>query len=208
VRAAGVPAVAGIHRAGRSRRPAAPRRDAGADDLTTTLLLVRHAEPEPARPGGGEQDDRRLSEAGRAAAADLAAELTAETIAAIYSSPYPRALETVEPLAAALGLPVVVVDDLRERLLSPDILEDWLGELRRSFADSDYAPAGGESSRQAGRRVGAVLDDVAARHRGQTVVCASHGNLLALALRRRDPEIGFEFWRAMPMPALYRMVVP
>jgi len=55
--------------------------------------------------------------------------------------------------------------------------------------------------------VAGILDDVANRNRGQTVVCASHGNLLALALRRHDPAIGFEFWRGMPMPAVYRMVV-
>jgi 2,3-bisphosphoglycerate-dependent phosphoglycerate mutase len=133
--------------------------------------------------------------------------LAAEPIAAVYSSPYPRARETVEPLAAALGLPIVVVDDLRERLLSPGVLDDWLSEVRRSFANPAYALSGGESSSRAGQRIGAVLDDLAGRHRGQTVVCASHGNLLALALRRRDPEIGFEFWRDMPMPALYRMVV-
>jgi 2,3-bisphosphoglycerate-dependent phosphoglycerate mutase len=101
----------------------------------------------------------------------------------------------------------VVIDDLRERLLSPDPFDDWLGALRRSFDDPDYALPGGESGRQAGRRVAAVLEDVAARHRGQTVVCASHGNLLALALRQADPAVGFEFWRSMPMPAVYPMVV-
>ena len=100
-----------------------------------------------------------------------------------------------------------MLDDLRERLLSPGVLDDWLGALRRSFADPDYALPGGESSRQAGERVGALLARVAGRHRGQTVVCASHGNLLALALRQRDPAVGVEFWRSMPMPAVYRMVV-
>jgi 2,3-bisphosphoglycerate-dependent phosphoglycerate mutase len=148
-----------------------------------------------------------LTEAGRTAAASLAVELSAEPIAAVYSSPYPRARETVEPLAAALGLPIAVLDDLRERLLSPDAFDDWLSALRRSFDEPDYALPGGESSRQAGERVAAVLDGVAALHRGQTVVCASHGNLLALALRQHDPAIGFEFWRRMPMPAVYRMAV-
>jgi 2,3-bisphosphoglycerate-dependent phosphoglycerate mutase len=130
--------------------------------------------PSPSRRG--EQNDRRLSDTGRAAAAALAAELSAEPIAAIYSSPCPRARETVEPLAAAFDLPIAVLDDLRERLLSPGVLDDWLGALRRSFADPDYALPGGESSRQAGERVGALLARVAGRHRGQTVVCASHGN--------------------------------
>ena len=41
--------------------------------------------------------------------------LAGERIAAVYASPYARARETVEPLTARLGTPLVVIDDLRER---------------------------------------------------------------------------------------------
>lgn len=121
----------------------------------------------------------------------------------MYSSPYPRARETVEPLSARLGTPLVVIDDLRERVLSVAGRRDWLDHVRRSFADLDYALPDGESSLAAQERVSAVLDDLAARHPGQTVAAASHGHLIALALRLDDPAVGFEFWRAMPMPAIY-----
>ena len=121
----------------------------------------------------------------------------------MYASPYPRALETVRPLARVRGLEPTVIDDLRERLLCPNPLADWLDHVRRSFAEPDYAIAGGESSRAAQRRVADVLAQIAARHPDETVVAGSHGNLIALALQLDDPSVGFEFWKAMPMPAVY-----
>jgi 2,3-bisphosphoglycerate-dependent phosphoglycerate mutase len=123
----------------------------------------------------------------------------------VYSSPYPRARETVEPLAARLGLSLVMVDDLRERVLSEAGRADWLAHVRRSFADPDYALSDGESSRAAKRRVAAVLDELAGRHPDQTVAVGSHGNLIALALQLDDPAVGFDFWQAMPMPAVYTL---
>jgi 2,3-bisphosphoglycerate-dependent phosphoglycerate mutase len=102
-------------------------------------------------------------------------------------------VQTVEPLAAALALGITLVDDLRERLLSPEPLPGWEDHCRASWADPSYALAGG------------VLDEVAARHSGERVAVSSHGNLIALALAAGDRAIGFDFWRAMPMPAVYRL---
>jgi len=61
----------------------------------------------------GEENDRPLSSAGAATALALAESLTAEPIAAVYSSPYARAVETALPIAAAHGVEVQIVDDLR-----------------------------------------------------------------------------------------------
>jgi 2,3-bisphosphoglycerate-dependent phosphoglycerate mutase len=105
------------------------------------------------------------------------------------------------------GLEVQVMDDLRERLLSPDPLEDWYAEVRRTWADFDHALPGGESSRSAQARADRVLGALAARHPGQTIVAVSHGNLIALALNSRDTAVGFEFWDAMEMPAVYDIEV-
>ena len=79
---------------------------------TTMLYLVRHAhadwQPDETRP---------LSESGRAAAQAIAGLLSAIPVAAIYSSPAQRSIETVEPLAQRLGIRVDVVPELRERQL-------------------------------------------------------------------------------------------
>ena len=157
--------------------------------------------------GRGEENDRPLSPEGAAAARRLAESLAGEPIAAVYSSPYPRALQTARAIAELHGLEVELVDDLRERLLSTERLDDWYAEVRRTWDDFDHALPGGESSRQAQARADRVLSELAARHPGGTIVAASHGNLIALALNSRDAAVGFETWDAMEMPALYEVEV-
>ncbi len=157
--------------------------------------------------GANEQNDRPLSARGAVDADELAARLADEPLAAVYSSPYPRALQTALPVAARHGLEVEVLADLRERLLSPQPLADWYAEVRRSWDDFDRAHSGGESSRAAQARATRVLAELAARHPGATIAAASHGNLIALALNCLDPAVGFDVWDAMPMPALYEIEV-
>lgn len=169
------------------------------------VILVRHAEPVlPGAPGYGE-DDRPLTAAGFAAAERLAETLAAEAPVAIYSSPYLRARQTVEPLARSRGLVIEEIADLRERLLSADALLNWREELRRSWSDFAYAAPGGESGATAPTRALAVLEQIRQRHRTGTVAVASHGNLIALALNAFVPSIGFDFWAAIPLPAVYRL---
>ena len=167
-------------------------------------MLVRHAEAVAPSDPRQEQNDRPLAGAGHREAERLADELAAEAVAAIYSSPYPRAVQTVEPLARRLGLEIGLVDDLRERLLSPGALADWREELQRSWTDFGYALEHGESAAEAQRRVTEVLATLRRRHPGERIVVASHGNLIALALHAIAPEsVDFEFWAAMPTPAVY-----
>lgn len=68
------------------------------------LLLVRHAEPVTPTVDGPAQPLRPLTPRGRGQALALAAELCAACPHTIVSSPYRRALETVEPTASRLGL--------------------------------------------------------------------------------------------------------
>jgi len=70
------------------------------------ILLVRHAEAAP-----GEPDEARvLTPRGREQASELGRQLAHDDLAAVLSSPYPRARETAEAIARATGA-VVSVDD-------------------------------------------------------------------------------------------------
>ena len=170
------------------------------------IVLVRHAEPVAPSDPRYEENDRPLTDAGRRDAERLADRLAADTVDAVYSSPYPRAVQTVEPLARRVGSEINLVDDLRERLLSPGALPDWRERLQRAWTDFGYALEGGESSAQAQQRVSGVLGTLQGRHPGRIVV-ASHGNLIALALHAIVPDqVDFEFWAAMPMPAVYLLL--
>ena len=168
------------------------------------IVLVRHAAAVAPSDPRYEENDRPLADGGRRDAERLADELAADAVDAIYSSPYPRAVQTVAPLARLVGLEISLIDDLRERLLSTGALPDWRKRLRRTWADFGYALDGGESSAEAQRRVTEVLATLQERHSGERIVAASHGNLIALALHAIVPDqVDFEFWAAMPTPAVY-----
>jgi 2,3-bisphosphoglycerate-dependent phosphoglycerate mutase len=158
---------------------------------------------------GLEENERPLSPAGHEQARRLAHRLAAEPVVAVYSSPYPRARQTVEPLARMLGLDVVIHEDLRERLLSDRWLPDWRAHVESSWSDFDYRLSGGESSSEAQERVLRVLAELERQHDGQTVVAGSHGMLIARALHRLRPgQVDLAFWESMPMPALFEVAGP
>lgn len=170
------------------------------------VLLVRHAEPMPVGTPDIADDDRPLTDAGRAAADELAVELEGFEITAIYSSPYMRAVETVERIARRRGLRILVLDDLRERRLTTEPTAGWEELLERAWTDADFAHPGGESGREAQRRAIATLDLLRSRHHdGGRLVLGSHGNLISLILHALEPGVDFAFHMAMPTPALYRL---
>jgi 2,3-bisphosphoglycerate-dependent phosphoglycerate mutase len=170
------------------------------------VLLVRHAEPMPFGTPDVADDDRPLTDAGRQAAQELAAELDGWELTAIYSSPYARSVETVTALAERRGMRVQLLDDLRERRHDVGQHDDWRVTLERAWTDADYALPGGESSRDAQRRAIAILDLLRVRHPdGGRLVLGSHGNLISLLLQALEPGVGFDFHMAMPTPALYRL---
>lgn len=170
------------------------------------VILVRHAEPVPFGTPGVGDDERPLSEAGSAAAAELAEELEGYAVTAIYCSPYARAMATIAPLAERRGLAVQVLDDLRERRLSVEPLGDWRSALEQAWTDADFTLPGGESGRDAQRRAVAILDLLRSRHPdGGRLVIGSHGNLISLILQALEPEVDFAFHMAMPTPAVYRL---
>lgn len=171
------------------------------------VLLVRHAEAVPIGTPGFDESDRPLTDHGRATADELAAELDAFAITAVYSSPYARSIETVSALGDRRGITVQVLADLRERLLNPGPpRDDWRGTLERAWREPDFTVAGGETGRDAQLRAMAILDLLRSRHPdGGRLVLGSHGNLISLILHALDPQVGFAFHMAMPNPAVYRL---
>jgi 2,3-bisphosphoglycerate-dependent phosphoglycerate mutase len=170
------------------------------DGADTVVVLVRHAHAQ------WTPDERRpLSERGRIDAERLAAGLVHCPVEAVYASSATRAQETVAPIAATLDLPVKVVDDLRERKLSGEPVDDWLAAVRATWDDASFVWPGGESNQAAQCRGVRAVEAIVAAHPGQYVVIGTHGNLLALILQQYDRSIDFAFWRALSMPDAYRL---
>ncbi|HXV71047.1 MAG TPA: NUDIX hydrolase [Acidimicrobiia bacterium] len=85
---------------------------------TGTLFLLRHAAAGDRSKWSGVDAVRPINKKGKRQAAALADYLSGRGIERIYSSPFTRCVQTVEPLAEAIGAKVVEHDALAE---GPDI---------------------------------------------------------------------------------------
>ena len=169
-------------------------------ELTTTIYLVRHAHADWHR-----DDARPLSASGLEAAQAVATLLEGFPITAVYSSDMRRSVETVTPLADRLGLRPRLVPDLRERELPVVPTKEFDSVVAASWRSPESGAAGGEWNVMAQARGLATMRSIVRRHTGQHVVVSTHGNMLALILNGMDPAFGYEFWRRLSFPDVYRL---
>lgn len=108
------------------------------------ILVIRHGETELNASRVLQHPDTPLSARGRQQAARLAERLGSAPLAAILVSDYRRALDTAAPLRAASGVPMEVIEDLRERNYG-DLRGRPYHTLEQDPHALDYEPPGGES---------------------------------------------------------------
>ena len=150
----------------------------------TTLVLLRHGETAltAQKRFSGIHQDVALSERGHQQAAEAAAAFARRgIIEAIVSSPLTRSRETADRVAASLGLPVEIDDDLREcdfgeweGLTFAEVQGQWPGELTAWLASTEVAPPKGESIAEVTARVRRARDRLLRRHPARTVLVVSH----------------------------------
>jgi broad specificity phosphatase PhoE len=157
-------------------------RESSLPASTTAIVhLVRHGEVD--NPGGvlyGRLPGFGLSEAGRLMAKAAADYLAGRDVTVLRSSPLERALETAEPIAAELALPV----EADERLIEPWNHFEGLrfgvgdGALRQPrhwvHLRNPLRPSWGEPYRDVAARVLAAVTEVALAADGHEAVCVSH----------------------------------
>jgi 2,3-bisphosphoglycerate-dependent phosphoglycerate mutase len=164
------------------------------------IVLVRHAS------SSGQWPDAALSPEGflqAEALRDLLAEFRLERI---ISSPFRRALQTIEPFCRQAGLEAEIDPRLAECSLGGVDLPDWREQLRRSFDDLDHCPAGGESGRAAQERARAMIR--AASEGGRRCALITHGRLLALMLKWVAPAFSYDDWSRLTNPDVFVLRLP
>lgn len=151
----------------------------------TTLLLLRHGATvhtaEKRFSGSGGEDPPLTSEGEQQARAVAERIAGAGTVDAVVSSPMRRARQTADIAAAALGLTVREVPDLREcgfgeweGLTFAEVRAGWPELLASWLADAGTAAPDGESFDAVRRRVVAAREKLLARHPQRTVLVVTH----------------------------------
>lgn len=164
------------------------------------IYLIRHCEAE------GQPAEAPLTDNGFQQANQLSEFFRDIPIDRIISSPYKRAVQTVEPLAKRINLEIEKNELLIERVLSSQNLSDWLEKLRATFDDLDVKFEGGESSREAKERIVTVIEEVLNSEELNTII-VTHGNLLSLLLNLYQHQFGFEDWRSLKNPDVFLLKI-
>jgi probable phosphoglycerate mutase len=155
----------------------------------THLYLIRHGQAVVNVTGamGGPKGDVGLTLLGRAQAGRLRERLASGEIRAdvLLASSLPRARETAEIIAPALGLPVLLHDDLHELRVGPEADGLPMDEYIRRFGWTDIATnpltpvdPGGESWARFMLRVSETLTRIVEEYKGKTIVIVCHGGVV------------------------------
>jgi 2,3-bisphosphoglycerate-dependent phosphoglycerate mutase len=163
--------------------------------IMTNLYLIRHGEAvanvEPII--GGMKGDVGLTALGQ-----LQAERLRDRLAAtkefqadiLIASTLPRAKQTAETIAPALGLPLIFDDEVQE--LRPGEPADGMNraEAEAKFGKTDFKAnpfspmfPGGENLGQFRLRVATALDRIIREHEGKNIVIVTHGGVVNASFR-------------------------
>jgi broad specificity phosphatase PhoE len=169
---------------------------AGPD--STVVHLVRHGEV--ANPDGvlyGRIPGFRLSEDGQMMAKAAADFMAGRDVILLRSSPLDRAVQTAEPIAAQVGLPIEVDDRLIEPWNHFEGMKVSVGDgalfAPRHWAAlrNPFRPSWGEPYVEVASRVLAAAQDAARAALGHEAICVSHQ--LPIWVTRRSIE-GKRLW--------------
>lgn len=154
--------------------------------MSRQLLVIRHGQAE----GNNEhrfigQSDVPLSALGHGQAAAVADHLAASGVDRVVSSDLRRAVDTAQPLADRLGLPIEVDPRLREirngdwaMRLPQEVMAEWPELWERYRAGEDVPRPNGESWADVGVRVREALEQLAGASARVTAVFAHGGPTL------------------------------
>lgn len=153
------------------------------------VYLVRHGETDAAQRGlYGRSPGIALSEVGKSQAAFVAEHLRQQPIAAVYSSPLERAVETARPIAEARKLSVQIADAFIEvdqgdwtGVSWPELHKNPKWRLYNTFRSATGCP-NGEMAVEIQARAVRGLSELLDTHAEQHVAVVSHADVIRAAL--------------------------
>ncbi|MDX8044471.1 histidine phosphatase family protein [Gracilibacillus sp. S3-1-1] len=169
--------------------------------MLTHVFFVRHAHSAYTPDELG----RPLSQKGLADAKRVSDILEKEKIDVIISSPYQRAIQTVEKVAKTRRKEIILEEAFKERTLSVKPVKDFPFAIAKVWEEPTFAWDGGESNVIAQKRGVQGLLNTLDKYEGQHIVIATHGNILTLIMNFFNEKYDVHFWETLDMPDVYHV---
>lgn len=175
--------------------------------MYTYIYMVRHGE---SPKEDGNERTRGLTDKGKLDANRITEMLMDEGIDTFYSSPYLRAVMTIEDLAKAAGKEVQIHEDLKEIVFSrhdqitPD--NELYPLVNKMFSDREYLSPGEETALGCQTRSVAILKEIMNKKSGQRIVIGTHGAVMTLMMEYFDGMYDLDFLMKTSKPDVYKMI--
>ncbi|GAA0358693.1 histidine phosphatase family protein [Bacillus horti] len=172
----------------------------------TYIYMIRHGESPKVE---GNERTRGLTQKGEDDARKITELLLSEGIDIFISSPYSRAILTIEELAKVSGKEVMVYEDLKELVFSsgdqifPD--NELYPLVNKMFHDPNLASPGGETLLDCQNRSIAILMEILSKYKGQRIILGTHGAIMTLMMGYFDSKYNIDFLMKTSKPDVYRM---
>ena len=155
----------------------------------TTVYFIRHSESDH-----NVTDDRSrpLTEKGTVNCALVTGYLRDKEIDVIVSSPYKRSVDTISEFAESVGLPIITIEDFRER--ENAWVEDsrvWQSFSEKQWSDFTYKISGGECLAEVQKRNIDALNGVLENYKNMNIVIGTHGTALSTIINHYDKSYGY-----------------
>ena len=151
--------------------------------MNTTVYFIRHAKPDISI-----KDDktRPLSLEGIEKSKELVKLFKEIKIDYIYSSPFKRAIQTIEPIAKDKNIIIEVINDFRERKMSDEWIENYEEYSKKQWDDFSYKLKDGESLEEVQKRNIEELEKILKENMGKTIIIGTHGTALSTIINYYD----------------------
>lgn len=169
-----------------------------------TLYLVRHGKASL----DGDDLNRGLTPEGQDQANQLVLVLSKQQPqpSVVYSSPYQRAILSIKPYADSIGAKIKTHMDLREKKIATEPVDDIVAVRKQMYTDMNYRHSGGETGVEVQTRgmniINHIIEEI---NDGESILVASHGNFIGHVIKFFQPSFGYDDWKNMSMPDLFRI---
>ncbi|TCW57337.1 2,3-bisphosphoglycerate-dependent phosphoglycerate mutase [Bacillus thuringiensis] len=174
--------------------------------MNTYIYMVRYGESSKLE---GSERTRGLTEKGSLDAHRVTDILKTEGIDTFISSPYKRAVLTIEKTANFYEKEILIYENLKECMFSSgdQVISDKevYPLVKKMFSNHDFALMKGESYKDCQRRVVKVLKEILMDFQGQKIVIGTHGLVMTLMMNYFDKQYGFEFLIHTLKPDIYKL---
>lgn len=89
--------------------------------------------------------------------------------------------------------------------MSEKPIENFDEAITKVWEDETFSWEGGESNLIAQKRGVKATIEVIEKYDGKNIVIGTHGNIMVLIMNFFDKRYGFDFWKELDMPDIYKL---